>query len=120
MISLHKDTKTGVLIYEIRGTITYREEKEWIEQITAYLENEKKIRILLILGDNACWSLNAAFEDGKWLIKHMRHIEKMAIVSDSRWWKWYVKVDILAKFFGTKEAWFPSERTAEALAWVGG
>ena len=112
----HNDTK--VLTYEITGKVTLAEEKEWIRQFETYLHPDEKIRILLIFGEHARWSLKAGVEDIKWLFANYRHIEKIALVSDSLWWKWYIKLDIFAKLFGTKERYFTSEQSAEALAWA--
>jgi len=118
MIKLLTHNETKVLTYEITGKVTLEEEKEWITHFEKYLNSGEKIRILLIFGEHARWSLQAGIEDMKWLFANYKHIEKMALVSDSTCWKWYVKLDIFAKFFGTKERHFTSEESAEALAWA--
>jgi hypothetical protein len=118
MIKELRDTDTTVLTYEITGKITLDEEKEWIEHFNTYLQTGEKLRILLIFGENAGWSISAAFEDLKWLCRHYSKIEKIAIVSDSMLWKWYVKLNFVGKIFGTKECYFSSRETAKALTWV--
>jgi len=107
-----------VLIYEVTQTIDVKEENEWIEQLNEYIEQNQKVRILLILGADATWSLRAGIEDIKWLFTHLKYIEKMAIVSESSWWKWYIKVDIFAKIFGTEEKYFSVTQTDKALDWL--
>ena len=113
---IHHDRE--VLIYEVTQNIDVAEEMEWIEQINEHIKQEQKVRILLILGADATWSLRAGVEDVKWLFTHLKYIEKMAIVAESRWWKWYVKVNVLAKFFGTKERYFNIHETNNALDWL--
>ena len=107
-----------VLIYEVTKSIDLAQELEWIEQINAYIKQEKKVRILLILDTNARWSLRAGIADIKWLFTHLKYIEKMAIVAESSWWKWYVKFDILAKIFQTQERYFGVSESESALEWL--
>ena len=113
---VHNDKE--VLIYEVMKKIDIAAELEWIEQINKYIKQEQKVRILIILGTDAAWSFRAGVEDIKWLFAHLKYIEKIAIVAESRWWKWYVKVDVFAKIFGTEERYFKVHETSNALDWL--
>ncbi len=107
-----------VLIYEVTQKVDIAEENEWLEQLNEYIKQKHKVRILIILGADARWSVRAGIEDIKWYFTHLKHIEKMAIVSESSLWKWCIKINIFAKIFGTEERYFSVTQTDKALDWL--
>jgi len=120
MIKELGESKGSILAFEITGKVTLEEEKEWIERFDKVLETYDKVSVMIIFGENVSWGTKAGYEDIKWIIKHMKRFDKIAIVTDSTVWKWLITLDSqFAKLIGIGERHFESSEAKEALAWVG-
>lgn len=110
-----------VLGFEITGKVTLEQQQEWIEKIESTLTGCDKISVLIVLSEGASWGLDAGVEDIKWVMRHMSHIEKIAIVSSSQVWRWLVSIDSLfASMVGISEKHFDHAELAAAWAWIKG
>ena len=119
MIRELAESKGSVLAFEVTGKVALEEKKAWIEKFDKVLAEHEKVSIMVILGENASWGTKAGFEDIKWIIKHMKRFNKIAIVTDSTVWKWLITLDSqFAKLVGIGEKHFESLQAKEALAWV--
>jgi len=119
MIKELAESQGSVLAFEITGKVTIEEEQEWLEKFDKVLEEYEKVSVMVILGENTSWGSNAGYEDIKWIIKHMKRFDKIAIVTDSKVWKWLIALDFkFAKLIGIGEKHFESSEAKEALAWV--
>jgi hypothetical protein len=79
------------------------------------------ISALVVMGEGARWTPEAALRDLKWLLGHQIEIDRVAVVSDSRRWKVFTELDSLfAKLVGIRERHFTPDRLDEAWAWVRG
>ena len=107
------------LAYKISGKITAQEEKAWIADIDTLLKEYDSFNVMLILGENTSWGLDAGIADIKWIMKHMNNFDKIAMVADSAVWKWLIKVDsFFASFVGIDEKYFETKDTQEAWEWI--
>ncbi|MGI9280792.1 MAG: STAS/SEC14 domain-containing protein [Endozoicomonas sp.] len=119
MIKQLPESEGSVLGFEISGKVSLEEEKEWIQKIEAVLENHQKVSILAVLSDSASWGVQAGFEDLKWIMSHMKRLDKIAFVSNSNVWKWLVAADSpFAKMFGIHEQHFEHEDLNKAWQWI--
>jgi len=110
--------ESTILIYEILGKITLQEEKLWLEQLEKVISEGKKLRIMLILGEESGWSFSAGVEDLKWILKNYSEFEKVAIVSESKVWEWYVRLDFIAKLSGVQEHHFLPDEVQKGVSWL--
>jgi hypothetical protein len=79
------------------------------------------VAALVVMGEGARWTPDAALTDLKWLLGHQIEIDRVAIVSDSARWKAATKLDTLfAKLVGIRERHFTPDRLDEAWEWVRG
>ena len=119
MIKELPESNGSILAFEITGKVTLEEEKLWLEKFDKVLESHDKVSVMIILGKNTSWGTKAGYEDIKWIIKHMKRFDKIAIVSDSIVWKWLIALDSqFAKLVGIGEKHFESSKAKEALAWI--
>jgi len=109
----------SVLGMKISGRVTLEMEKEWIKNVEEVIKEHGKIDCLVELDKDASWNLDAGIEDFKWLMTHMKEMDKIAIVSDNKFWKWYVGLDRpFAKMFDIDEKYFKPDDIDSAWKWL--
>ena len=119
MIKELPESQGSVLGFEVTGKVSLEEEKEWISKFENAIENHGKISALVILGEEAKWGIEAGIEDLKWIMTHMKQLNKVAVVSDSKVWKWLVALDSpFAKMVGIGEKHFQPSEIEDAWKWV--
>lgn len=95
-------------------------EKEVYEQLVPsaerQIEEHGKIRILFVMNDFHGWNAGALWEDIKFDLKHFNHIERLAIVGES---KWEHGMAIFCKPFTTaKTRYFDQSDIEKARKWL--
>lgn len=107
------------LAFEVTGKVSAEDEKSWIARLDVITDEYEKFNVMIVLGENASWEMDAGLADIKWIMKHMDKFNKIAIVAESDVWKWLIKVDsFFAKFIGIKELYFNMSNLEAAWAWV--
>lgn len=119
MVKKLSSSEGRFLGYEISGTVGADQERLWIADLEAALELHKQVCVLLVLDEGAKWGVQAGVSDIKWVFSHMSKLERIAVVSDEKIWKWLISVDSqFAKLVGVKEKHFPSEHIDQAWQWL--
>jgi len=119
MITELPESKGANVGFEIKGGVTSEAEKEWLSVLDLLMEDNEKLNVLLKFGENSNWDTDAGIDDIKWLIKHMRKFNKIAIVTDKNIWKWLVTVDsVFAKMVGINEEYFETSEINKAWDWL--
>lgn len=119
MIKQLPQSNRNNLAYEITGKVTVEDEKAWITDLDILADKFGKFNVMIVLGENASWGMEAGIADIKWIMKHMDKFNKIAIVADSSVWKWLIKVDsFFAQFVGIDEKFFEVKDTEKAWEWV--
>ena len=119
MITELAESKGAVLGFKISGKVSSDEEKKWTGELDKVLKIHQKISVLLILDEKAGWGVRAGLEDLKWLVTHMKRLDKVAIVSDSTVWKWLIAVDRqFAQLVNVGEKHFKKSEISDAWDWV--
>jgi hypothetical protein len=75
----------NVIEIQISGTLTKEAYQEFVPATEAAIKKYGKIRILFIMHDFHGWDAGALWEDIKFDVKHFSHIERLAIVGETRW-----------------------------------
>ncbi|WP_298816316.1 STAS/SEC14 domain-containing protein [uncultured Roseibium sp.] len=108
-----------VLGVEISGKIDIAQEKELIAKAEELIEIHDKINILVTLGDHVGTSFEAVAADIKWMLTHLAHLNKIAIVTDSKLLATLVAVDAtFAKLVGIEEKHFDRNEIEIAWHWI--
>lgn len=109
----------AVLGVEISGKLDITEENELTGRADKLIAEHDKISILVVLGDQVSVSFEAATSDIKWMLTHMGHLRKVAIVADSKVLAALVAVDSLfAKAVGIEEMHYSREEIETAWHWI--
>ena len=119
MITELPESHDAVLGFEIKGKVTPEQEKEWLAKFEQAIQQHEKLNILLFLGDHAAWGIESGYEDIKWILKHYKNFNKVAVVSESTIWKWFVALDSpFAKLVGIDEKHFKPAQIDDAWEFV--
>jgi len=119
MIKKLSESEGSVLGFEVTGKVSLEEEKKWIDYLDNAIETYNKVSVLVVLGEQASWGAKAGIEDLKWIMTHLKQLNKIAVVSESNVWKWLVTLDSpFAKLFGISEKHFEPSKMADAWSWV--
>jgi len=119
MIRELPESEGAVIGCEITGKVSLEQEKEWIEKIDKVIEEHGKVRVLVVLGDEASWGVKAGIEDLKWIVNNMKKLGKIAVVSENHIWKWLIALDSpIAKLVGINEKYFELSDIDDAWKWL--
>lgn len=119
MIRQLPQSEGATLGFEVGGKVTKDEELQWLKALEDAIGQHGKLRLLVVLDEKARWSIEAGIEDLRWAFKHMKHFDRLAIVSSSRVWKWLVTIDgLFAPLVGVGEKHFDISQLDDAWKWV--
>ena len=80
------------------------------------IKEQGKIRVLFVMQDFHGWSAGALWEDIKFDLKHFNHIERLAIVGESKWEK---GMAVFCRPFTTASMkYFDISKLDEARQWI--
>jgi hypothetical protein len=107
------ESEGALLALRVGGMVTKAE----IETVRERLDGiDGKARLLLELEGMVGLTPAGFWEDLKMSLRHLRTIERAAIVGDQRWLGWWVKG--LARVSPSETRHFRSAERTEALAWL--
>ncbi len=82
------ETAVGnILEVNATGKLTKEAYASFVPMTEEKIKEHGKVRILFIMHDFHGWTAGAAWEDFKFDLKHFSHIEKLAIVGETKWEK---------------------------------
>jgi len=105
-------------VLEVRATgkLTKEAYEAFVPRTDEAIKKHGKIRILFIMHDFHGWDAGAMWEDFKFDLKHFNHIERLAIVGETRWEK---GMSLFCKPFTTaKIKYFESSDVEMARQWI--
>ena len=111
------ETAVGnVIEVEATGKLTKKAYEAFVPMTEEKIKEYGKIRILFVMHDFHGWSAGAAWEDFKFDLKHFHHIERLALVGET---KWEEGMSVFCRPFTTaKIKYFESAKIDEAREWV--
>ena len=116
MINILPRSKGKVIGFETSGTISMEDENRAIEVCDKLIAEHGKINVLIVLGSVKYESLKVMYTDMMWALRHVRQMDRIAVVGDSPWEKLAIKADSLV--FGEK--YFDKSQLEEAWHYVEG
>jgi len=79
-------TVTGrILEVRITGKLTKEDYEQFVPLSEEMIRENGKIRVLFVMHDFHGWTAGALWDDLKFDLKHFAHIERLAIVGESKW-----------------------------------
>lgn len=74
-----------LLEVSVTGKLTTEFYRDFVPTVEKQIAEHGKIRILFTMHDFHGWTAGALWEDIKFDVKHWRHIQRLAIVGETRW-----------------------------------
>ena len=119
MIDIVKDTGNPI-VARVSGTLIrddYDRFVPWLDRRVA--DAGGPVSFVVHAEDWDGWaSLRAAWADLKMDARFAGHVERLAMVGDSRWQEWMTRLS--SPLFPTKMRWFDSDEADDAEAWASG
>ena len=116
MLKMLDRSKGNVFGFEVEGKITAAEIEAGAAMMDKVIQEYGKISWLMVWKTTQYPSCKAMYEDASWLLKNMKHFDRMAIVGDKKWEEMLVKADGLV--FGEK--YFDISQLEEAWQYIEG
>ncbi len=105
-----------LLEVHVSGKLDKEVYERFVPSAERQIEEHGKIRVLFAMHDFQGWDAGALWEDIKFDLKHFNHIERLAIVGES---KWEHGMAIFCKPFTTaKIRYFDQADIAQARQWL--
>jgi len=100
------------------GKLHDEDYRQIIPQIEQAIDTNGTVCVLLELDDFRGWDTHAAWDDFRFVMKHHRDIERIAIVGDKRWEKLLAR--LARPFVEAEQQYFDRRQLAEAQSWLAG
>jgi hypothetical protein len=82
------ETMDGKVIeVTVSGKLTKEAYHDFVPATEEAIRRHGKVRILFVMHDFHGWDMGAMWEDFKFDLKHFSHIERLAIVGETKWEK---------------------------------
>jgi hypothetical protein len=119
MIKELPESGGAYLGFEITGKVSFEQEREMIDRIEQATGEHGAVSVLVEMKEQARWGVKAGLEDLKWVMTHLKQLNKIAIVSESTVWKWLIALDSpFAKLVGVNEKHFETDDIVNAWIWL--
>lgn len=119
MIKKLPQSNGAVIGVEVSGSISAAEEAQWIKHFDELIAEHETINILVVLDGKINMGLDVAYNDLKWTFKHLKNMDKLAIVSESKVLEWLIALDSpFGKLVGISEKHFELNELESAWRWV--
>ena len=105
-----------IISIRAEGILTDEDYKKFLPELERILEREGRMSAYVDLEDLKGWEVKAAWDDFKFGIAHNADFDRIAVVGDSRWQEWMIKVSNL--FFAAKMRYFSPGEKQQALDWL--
>lgn len=110
-----KQSSGKIVGFKLSGNITDGELKAFVADIEKVVADEGRIRLLLIMDYPQKFELKAVWDDMIFWMKHIRDIERLAIVGQKEWEKW---IELFGRpFIRTDVRYYSKSHLQEAWTW---
>jgi hypothetical protein len=101
---------------KLSGKLTTEDYSHFLPVVEAAIQENGKVRMLVIMHDFHGWTAGALWEDVKFDWRHFRDIERLALVGEKRWES---GMAVFCKPFTTATVkYFDHTRLEEARQWI--
>ena len=115
-VELHEETGGKILILNLSGKLSKEDYAHFTPAVERAVKDHGTIRILVKMHGFHGWTLGALWEDVKFDLHHFSHIERLALVGESRW---EAGMAVFCKPFTTaKVRYFDESKADEASRWI--
>jgi len=106
----------NVFEVSVSGKLAKEDYEHFVPLMEEAIRQHGKVRLLVIMHDFHGWSAGALWQDIKFDVKHFNHIERLALVGES---KWEHGMSVFCKPFTTASVrYFDRSDTQAARDWI--
>ena len=84
-IEVNEQDNGKVLDVKVTGRLTKDDYERFVPEVERLITKHRKLRVLFDMHDFHGWSAGALWEDIKFDMKHVRDIDRLALVGDRKW-----------------------------------
>lgn len=115
-VELTEEAAGRILILNLSGKLAKEDYTQFTPEVERAVKRHGKVRMLVRMRDFHGWTVAALWEDIKFDLKHFTHIERLALVGETRW---EANMAVFCKPFTTATVrYFDQGKADEAAAWV--
>lgn len=115
-IELHEEAGGKCLLVNLSGKLAKEDYQHFVPEVERLIQREGKVRMLVRMHDFHGWTMGALWEDIKFDFKHFNHIERVALVGES---KWEAGMAVFCKpFTSATVRYFDETHAEEAHRWL--
>lgn len=114
MIQRLKESSGNAIGFKLTGKLTDNQYKVFISGVETIIAEQGEINLLMIVDYPQEFDLRAAWDDFLFWIKHVKHIERLAIVGQKEWEKW---LEFPESFF-LKVRYYRLDHLDKAWRWI--
>ncbi len=115
-IDVSAEDHDRLLVVRLSGKLHKRDYQHFIPIIEQSIKEYGQVRMLVEMHNFHGWDAGALWEDVKFDAKHFNHIDRLALVGESKWEE--LMSAFCAPFTSAKIRYFAMEHLAEARAWI--
>lgn len=105
-----------LLVVKITGRLVKDDYSQFVPAVDRLVNRQGKIRMLVEMHDFHGWTAGALWEDCKFGLHHLRDIERLALVGETRWEKGMAT--FCKPFTAAQVRYFDHTQAAEARDWA--
>lgn len=109
---------TNIVGFEFSDTLTEDDHDALVDRLRDTMEAHTTTRAFFVMDDVDDWEPDEVWEDLAFDLRHLRTLDKVAVVGDDLWDTWTEKVHVL--FPESQIETFEADDREEALDWVRG
>ncbi|QNN24571.1 STAS/SEC14 domain-containing protein [Planctomycetales bacterium ZRK34] len=105
-----------LITVRVTGKLHKEDYEHFVPMVEAMIKQHGKVRMLVDMHDFHGWDVSALWQDLKFDLKHFNHIERLALVGESKWEK---GMAVFCRPFTTaKVRYFNRQKADEANQWI--
>ena len=115
-----KQSSGKIVGFKLSGNITDGEFRAFVADVEKVVADKGRISLLLIMDYPQKFELKAVWDDVIFWIRHIKDIERLAIVGQKEWEKW---IELWIELFGrpfirTEVGYYSKSHLQEARTWL--
>ncbi len=114
--SMREGAADDILEVAVSGKLTRADYADLVPTVEHLIEEQGKIRVLLRMQDFHGWTAGALWDEIKLDVKHLRHIQRIAILGEKAWQRGLTA--FFAPFTKATVRYFAADQTEAANAWL--
>ncbi|HET6878681.1 MAG TPA: STAS/SEC14 domain-containing protein [Pirellulales bacterium] len=115
-VEIHEESEGKVFAIKLSGKLSKQDYEHFVPETESRIKQHGKLRMLVEMHDFHGWELGALWEDVKFDVKHFSHIERLALVGETKWEKGMAA--FCKPFTTAKIRYFDTAQRDQALAWL--